>query len=84
MTEDSKPTDNAIAERMNGILKTEWIYGISLFKNEEQARQRIGQMIQFYNYDRPHMSIGMKKPMDVYEGEVPGENLWKKKGKTKL
>lgn len=78
MTEDYKPTDNAVAERMNGILKSEWIYGMSLFTSEEQARGKIEQMIHFYNYERPHMSIGMKKPMDVYEGEVPGENLWKK------
>ena len=27
------------------------------------------------------MSIGNKKPMDVYNGEVPGKNLWKKKDK---
>lgn len=81
MTECYKPTDNAVAERMNGILKTEWIYGTSLFKSEQQARENIAQMIHFYNYQRPHMSIGMKKPMDVYEGEVPGENLWKKNAK---
>lgn len=78
MTEDYKPTDNAVAERMNGILKQEWIYGMSLFRSEEQARQEIKEMIDFYNYERPHMSIGMKKPMDVYQGEIPGENLWKK------
>ena len=81
MTECYKPTDNAVAERMNGILKTEWIYGTALFKSEQQAKEKIAQMIQFYNYQRPHMSIGMKKPMDVYEGEVPGDNLWKKKAK---
>lgn len=78
MTEDYKPTDNAVAERMNGILKTEWIYGMSLFSSEEQAREKIAQMISFYNYERPHMSIGMKKPMDVYGGEIPGKNLWKR------
>lgn len=81
MTEDSKPTDNAVAERMNGILKTEWIYGMSLFPSQEQAEKEIARMIDFYNYERPHMSIGMKKPMDVYQGEVPGENLWKKEKK---
>jgi len=81
MTECYKPTDNAVAERMNGILKTEWIYGTSLFKSEQQAKEKIAQMIQFYNCQRPHMSIGMKKPMDVYEGEAPGDNLWKKKAK---
>ncbi|WP_220446350.1 integrase core domain-containing protein, partial [Parabacteroides distasonis] len=26
MTEDYKPTDNAIAERVNGIIKQEWLY----------------------------------------------------------
>lgn len=79
MTESYEPTDNALAERMNGILKEEWIYGMSLFHSREQAQQEISKMIDFYNYERPHMSIGMKKPMDVYEGQVPGENLWKTK-----
>jgi transposase InsO family protein len=83
MTESSEPTDNAIAERMNGILKTEWIYGMSLFEDEQDARAQIAGMIEFYNNERPHMSIGMKKPMDVYGGEVPGECLWKRKGKIK-
>ena len=78
MTEDYNPTDNAVAERMNGILKTEWIYGMSLFKDKEMAREQIAEMIDFYNNERPHMSIGMKKPMDVYYGEVPGKSLWKK------
>lgn len=80
MTEDSKPTDNAVAERMNGTLKNEWIYAMSLFSLEEDARMQIAGMIDFYNNERPHMSIGMKKPMDVYSGEVPGKCLWKKRG----
>ena len=78
MTEDYNPTDNAVAERMNGILKTEWIYGTSLFSTQEQAEREIDKMIDFYNYQRPHMSIGMKKPMEVYQGQPPGKNLWKK------
>ncbi len=83
MTESYKPTDNAVAERMNGILKCEWIYGMSLFKDEDEARQQIARMIDFYNNGRPHMSIGMKKPMDVYYGEVPGKCMWKKEGKKR-
>ena len=62
MTECYNPTDNAIAERMNGILKTEWIYSMPLFRSEQEAREQIGRMIDFYNEERPHMSIGMKKP----------------------
>ena len=78
MTECYNPTDNAVAERMNGILKDEWIYHQTMFRDYEEAEREIGAMIDFYNSVRPHMSIGNKKPMDVYNGEVPGKNLWKK------
>lgn len=78
MTECYNPTDNAVAERMNGILKDEWIYHQTMFSNYEEALWEIGLMIDFYNNVRPHMSIGNKKPWNVYEGEVPGKNLWKK------
>ena len=79
MTECYKPTDNAVAERMNGILKVEWIYHQELFANYREAEQGIADMIHFYNHIRPHMSIGMMTPMEVYLGGVPGKNLWKKK-----
>lgn len=78
MTECYNPTDNAIAERMNGILKTEWIYHQELFANYQDAEQGIAGMIHFYNHIRPHMSIGMMPPMEVYKGALPGKNLWKK------
>lgn len=79
MTECYKPTDNPIAERMNGILKTEWIYHQELFPDRQAAEEGIARMIQFYNEIRPHMSIGMLAPMEVYRGAVPGKNLWKNK-----
>lgn len=82
MTECYNPTDNAIAERMNGILKDEWIYHMAMFKDYQEALREIGGMIDVYNNNRPHMSIGNKKPMDVYAGEVPGPNLWKKDKKN--
>ena len=78
MTECYNPTDNAVAERMTGILKDEWIYHQTMFSNYEEALWEIGLMIDFYNNVRPHMSIGNKKPWNVYEGEMPGKNLWKK------
>ena len=81
MTECYNPTDNAIAERMNGILKDEWLYHQAMFSDYAEALREIASMIDFYNNVRPHMSIGNKKPMDVYNGEVPGKNLWKKKDK---
>ena len=47
-------------------------------RDYEEALCEIGREIDFYNNVRPHMSIGNKKPMDVYSGEAPGKNLWKK------
>ena len=79
MTESYNPTDNAVAERQNGILKTEKIYLQPMYHCYEQAREEIGRAIDFYNRVRPHMSIGMKSPSEVYYGEQPGKNLWKKK-----
>ena len=79
MTETYNPTDNAMAERQNGILKTEKIYLQEMYSCYEQAREEIAKTIDFYNRRRPHMSIGMKKPIEVYTGEQPGKNLWKKK-----
>ena len=49
-----------------------------MFRDYEEALCEIGREIDFYNNVRPHMSIGNKKPMDVYSGEAPGKNLWKK------
>ena len=77
MTERYSPTDNAVAERVNGILKTEWIYCGETYRDREQARAAIEQIIRLYNDVRPHMSIGMKTPMEVYRGAEPGPNLWK-------
>ncbi len=76
MTEDYKPTDNAIAERANGIIKTELIYRVRRFKGIAQARQRIGEFISFYNERRPHMSIGMKTPSQVHAGSPPEKKMW--------
>lgn len=66
MTEDSNPTDNAIAERVNGIIKQEWIYRMKRFKDLEDAREQIGKIIEFYNNERPHMSNGMLTPAEMH------------------
>ena len=62
MTEDYKPTDNGIAERVNGIIKNEYLYRLPLFESIDAARQGIGDFIKFYNEKRPHMSIDYQTP----------------------
>ena len=77
MTEDYKPTDNAIAERVNGILKTEVIYRERRYKSYEEANSRIGEFIRFYNEQRPHYSIGMKAPSQVHTESGPQRQQWR-------
>ena len=65
MAEAGNCYENAIAERVNGILKDEFNLDAE-FKSIEQARQSSAQAIKTYNEKRPHMSIGMKKPIELY------------------
>lgn len=56
MTEDYKPTDNAIAERVNGIIKQEWLYRMKRPPDVVAARESLAGIIDFYNNRRPHRS----------------------------
>ena len=71
MTEDYKPTDNAIAERVNGIIKEEWLYHMKRPKDLEDARRIIADIIDFYNNRRPHMSNGMLTPRQMRQKYDP-------------
>lgn len=79
MTEDYKPTDNAIAERIYSIIKMEKVYRMHVFKDIESAKAAIGRYIQFYNYRRPHMSIGYKTPAKAHLEQGTQQKMWKKK-----
>lgn len=64
-TEGGSPQDNAIAERINGILKQE--YGISDKNiNITQCRKLVKESIELYNNERPHLSLNMKTPEQYY------------------
>ena len=78
MTEDYKPTDNAIAERFNGILKVESVYPQRQLPTFEYARNFIPRFIQFYNHRRPHMSIGYKAPAEAHMEQGEQKKMWKK------
>jgi putative transposase len=77
MTETSEPTDNAIAERINGILKEEYLNYYSV-KNLAEAKELLGFAVKLYNEERPHLSIGMLTPQLVHQHKIKTENLWKK------
>jgi putative transposase len=57
--------ENALAERVNGILKCE--YGLdSLFVDIKQAQTAVQEAVWLYNYERPHLSLNYCKPAEVH------------------
>ena len=79
MTEDYKPTDNAVAERTNGIIKVECVYRQKCFNSFEHACRVIERYIHFYNYRRLHMSIGYKVPAVAHLEQGEQKKMWKNK-----
>jgi transposase InsO family protein len=79
MCEDYKPTDNAIAERVNGIIKVENVYRQKQLPSYEYAQNLIPRYIHFYNYRRPHMSIGFKVPAVAHLEQGEQKKMWKNK-----
>ncbi len=58
--------ENAMAERVNGILKGE--YGLEeTFTDEKEAKQAVREGIEAYNEQRPHWSLGLQIPAKVHE-----------------
>lgn len=57
--------DNAMAERINGILKLE--YGLEyLFASSKQAKRAVREAVWLYNNERPHMALNYQIPHYVY------------------
>ena len=76
MTENGDPLENALAERLNGILKDEYLND-SQVTSMEEARKVLARAVSLYNEDRPHMSIGNLYPSLVHEQKIQTERLWK-------
>ena len=76
MTEKGDPYENAIAERVNGILKTEWLYDMTL-GSYSQAQKAIDKIVYLYNNVRPHESVGNMTPAEVRKSSLPPKKLWK-------
>lgn len=82
MTENSDPLENAIAERVNGILKTEWINEMRL-KSIKDAMTQIRKVISIYNNERPHSSIEFLTPNKAHIKDGKIKRLWKNYYKKK-
>ncbi|WP_262711971.1 IS3 family transposase [Flavisolibacter ginsenosidimutans] len=76
MTEKSDPYENAVAERINGILKEEFNLSRT-FQNIHQANSVVGESITLYNSKRPHSSIGYLTPDKAHTENVGLTKHWK-------
>lgn len=65
MTEENHCYENAVAERVNGILKDEF-YLDATFNGYKQAAVAVGSGISSYNEKRPHWSLKLRTPSQVH------------------
>ncbi len=65
MTEENHCYENSVAERVNGILKDEFLLD-STFKNKSHAKKACKESIYTYNNIRLHGSLKLKTPNSVH------------------
>jgi transposase InsO family protein len=59
--------DNIFAERLMGILKSEYRLD-TRFMNFSQANLAVKEVVHLYNTERPHLSLNLAVPQEVYAG----------------
>ena len=83
MTQNGDPYENALAERVNGILKQEWKLDRK-FDSFNQAKSAIEQAIYQYNHARPHASCDYLTPMQAHGHTGALKKRWKPMSKNKF
>jgi len=77
MTENGDPLENPIAERINGIIKNEYLKYHTI-TNQSNAMQLLQRIVCKYNEQRPHQSINMLTPEKVHQLKLPVNRKWGK------
>lgn len=84
MTQNGDPLENAVAERVNGILKQEFTDDKEMqFDTMLIAQKQIKTFVEFYNNQRPHGSIERMTPFEAYSLERELKKTWKNYRKLK-
>jgi putative transposase len=69
MTQSHHCAENALAERMNGILKQEYGLG-GEFATKADARRAVEQGVWLYNHKRPHTQLNYRVPAQVHQSAL--------------
>lgn len=77
MTESGDPLENPVAERINGIIKDEYLECYEV-NSLTEAKSLLTKVVELYNEERPHLSNGNETPSHVHLGNPKGKSLWKK------
>lgn len=75
MTENGDPYENAIAERVNGILKDEYDLHTT-FNDYFEANEAVKSAVSKYNNQRPHASCDYKVPSEAHQGTGEMRKRW--------
>jgi transposase InsO family protein len=76
MTENGDPLENPVAERINGIIKDEYLNRYR-YNTIRELEEKLSQVVSFYNDERPHSSCSMFTPSKVHEQNLPVKRTWK-------
>ncbi|MDB5284431.1 MAG: hypothetical protein JWO06_3506 [Bacteroidota bacterium] len=82
MTQHGEAYENPIAERVNGILKTEFKLS-RIFKSRSEALLAVKLAIEAYNNVRPHMSCSNLTPVVAHQTSEPLIKYWKNRRKKR-
>jgi transposase InsO family protein len=76
MSDKGEPLQNPIAERVNGIIKHEYLFCKNL-ENKVTSMQSLHEAVYAYNTIRPHLSCNMLTPEKAHKLDQPMKKLWK-------
>lgn len=65
MTEEDHCAENAMAERVNGILKQEYFLNHT-FASFKQVEKAVDEAVWLYNSHRPHRSLALQTPQSIH------------------
>ena len=82
MTENGDPLENATAERVNGIIKQEYLEH-HMLNSKQEVTDLLATSVNAYNKLRPHMSCNMLTPEFVHQNNLDVHRNWKSYYKSK-
>ena len=75
MTDSGDPKDNAVAERQNNTIKNELLKDFR-FHSVDEVRKAMGKAVEFYNNERPHMSLDNMTPRQAAQCRGKIKKKW--------